>query len=141
MDHVFEGNMVSTRPASIMRFAYRLTLNFSFQLDDINQLFLPHMCSKLMWFYQEVEEPEVPQLNDMVSADRPVVKSPRAGVRVLSVVLSRCRRRSIVNLLIKPHRRPAAMRRVRRAGESWKAVGWNLSNCRFRERGSGIEAL
>nr|CAI5822333.1 unnamed protein product [Callosobruchus analis] len=36
MDHVFEGDM----------------------LDDINQLFLPHMKTKLMWFYQEVEEPQ-----------------------------------------------------------------------------------
>ncbi|XP_063236082.1 dynein axonemal heavy chain 5-like [Bacillus rossius redtenbacheri] len=34
MDYVFEGNM----------------------LDEINQLFLPHMRDKLMWFYQEVEE-------------------------------------------------------------------------------------
>ncbi|CAG9558497.1 unnamed protein product [Danaus chrysippus] len=36
MDHVFEGNM----------------------LDDINQLFLPHMRNKLLWYYQEVEEVE-----------------------------------------------------------------------------------
>ncbi|KAJ8970194.1 hypothetical protein NQ314_001341 [Rhamnusium bicolor] len=25
-------------------------------LDDINQLFLPHMKTKLMWFYQEMED-------------------------------------------------------------------------------------
>ncbi|KAE8738033.1 hypothetical protein FOCC_FOCC016487, partial [Frankliniella occidentalis] len=36
MDHVFEGNM----------------------LDEINQLFLPHMRNKLLWFYQEIEEGE-----------------------------------------------------------------------------------
>lgn len=36
MDHVFEGDM----------------------LDEINQLFLPHMKSTLVWYYQEVEEPE-----------------------------------------------------------------------------------
>ncbi|XP_018911445.2 dynein axonemal heavy chain 5 [Bemisia tabaci] len=38
MDHVFDGNM----------------------LDEINQLFLPHMRNKLLWFYQEVEECESP---------------------------------------------------------------------------------
>nr|CAD7423858.1 unnamed protein product [Timema monikensis] len=38
MDYVFEGNM----------------------LDDINQLFLPHMRNKLLWFYQEVEDTEPP---------------------------------------------------------------------------------
>ncbi|XP_011504753.1 PREDICTED: dynein heavy chain 5, axonemal [Ceratosolen solmsi marchali] len=37
MDHVFEADM----------------------LDEINQLYLPHMKSTLMWFYQEVEEPEI----------------------------------------------------------------------------------
>ncbi|KAG5886924.1 hypothetical protein JTB14_034200 [Gonioctena quinquepunctata] len=37
MDHVFEGDM----------------------LDEINQLFLPHMKTKLMWFYQEAEDGEV----------------------------------------------------------------------------------
>ncbi|XP_055377517.1 dynein axonemal heavy chain 5 [Condylostylus longicornis] len=36
MDHIFEGDM----------------------LDEINQLFLPNMKSSLMWFYQEVDEPE-----------------------------------------------------------------------------------
>lgn len=36
MDHIFEGNM----------------------LDEINQLFLPNMRNKLLWFYQEVEEVE-----------------------------------------------------------------------------------
>ncbi|CAG9857423.1 unnamed protein product [Phyllotreta striolata] len=35
MDHVFEGDM----------------------LDEINQLFLPHMKTHVMWFYQEAEEP------------------------------------------------------------------------------------
>lgn len=28
------------------------------QLDEINQLFLPNMRNKLMWFYQEVDEPD-----------------------------------------------------------------------------------
>lgn len=28
------------------------------QLDDINQLFLPHMRNKLLWYYQDVEEVE-----------------------------------------------------------------------------------
>ncbi|KAL5273636.1 DNAH5 family protein [Megaselia abdita] len=32
-------------------------LNFS-QLDEINQLFQPNMRNKLLWFYQEVDEPE-----------------------------------------------------------------------------------
>ncbi|XP_008556957.2 dynein axonemal heavy chain 5 [Microplitis demolitor] len=36
MDHVFEGDM----------------------LDEINQLFQPHMRSTLVWYYQVVEEPE-----------------------------------------------------------------------------------
>ncbi|KAK1128262.1 hypothetical protein K0M31_002732 [Melipona bicolor] len=36
MDHVFEGDM----------------------LDEINQLFLPHMKSTLVWYYQEAEESE-----------------------------------------------------------------------------------
>ncbi|XP_037924624.1 dynein heavy chain 5, axonemal isoform X2 [Hermetia illucens] len=36
MDHIFEGDM----------------------LDEINQLFLPNMRNKLLWFYQEVDEPE-----------------------------------------------------------------------------------
>lgn len=31
---------------------------FDFQLDDINQLFLPHMRNKLLWYYQDVEEIE-----------------------------------------------------------------------------------
>ncbi|XP_060534779.1 dynein axonemal heavy chain 5 isoform X2 [Cylas formicarius] len=43
MDHVFEGNM----------------------LDEINQLFLPHMKSKLMWFYQDVLETEPPPPTDV----------------------------------------------------------------------------
>lgn len=30
----------------------------SLQLDDINQLFLPHMRNKLLWYYQDVEEIE-----------------------------------------------------------------------------------
>lgn len=38
MDHVFEDDM----------------------LDEINQLFVPHMRSTLVWYYQEVEELEPP---------------------------------------------------------------------------------
>lgn len=34
-------------------------LNIFFKkLDEINQLFLPNMKNKLLWFYQEVDEPE-----------------------------------------------------------------------------------
>uniref|UniRef100_A0A182YK77 AAA+ ATPase domain-containing protein n=1 Tax=Anopheles stephensi TaxID=30069 RepID=A0A182YK77_ANOST len=42
MDHIFEGNM----------------------LDEINQLFLPNMRNKLMWFYQEVEDVDQPGERD-----------------------------------------------------------------------------
>lgn len=45
MDHVFEGDM----------------------LDEINQLFLPHMKATLMWFYQEVDEPEIQRSTEMVN--------------------------------------------------------------------------
>lgn len=34
------------------------------QLDEINQLFLPNMKNKLLWFYQEVDEPEPPPVVD-----------------------------------------------------------------------------
>ena len=27
------------------------------QLDEINQIFLPHMRNKLIWFYQDAQEP------------------------------------------------------------------------------------
>ncbi|XP_058454765.1 dynein axonemal heavy chain 5 [Malaya genurostris] len=43
MDHIFEGNM----------------------LDEINQLFLPNMRNKLMWFYQEVDEVDMPAERDI----------------------------------------------------------------------------
>ncbi|KAF5305838.1 hypothetical protein FQR65_LT07577 [Abscondita terminalis] len=63
MDHVFEGNM----------------------LDEINQLFIPHAKSKLMWFYQDMEEePQTPvdpnkpstsrNLQSSVSRPNPVMK-------------------------------------------------------------------
>ncbi|XP_064553878.1 dynein axonemal heavy chain 5 isoform X1 [Drosophila montana] len=42
MDYIFEGDM----------------------LDEINQLFLPNMKNKLLWFYQEVDEPEPPPVVD-----------------------------------------------------------------------------
>uniref|UniRef100_A0ABD2XPX0 Uncharacterized protein n=1 Tax=Trichogramma kaykai TaxID=54128 RepID=A0ABD2XPX0_9HYME len=45
MDHVFEGDM----------------------LDEINQLFLPHMKATLVWFYQEVEDPEIPRSGEAVT--------------------------------------------------------------------------
>lgn len=35
-----------------------------FQLDEINQLFLPHMKSKLMWFYQDMPEVELQPASD-----------------------------------------------------------------------------
>lgn len=35
-----------------------------YQLDEINQLFLPNMKNKLLWFYQEVDEPEPPPVVD-----------------------------------------------------------------------------
>ena len=31
-----------------------------FQLDEINQFFLPHLKTKLIWFYQEYEDNEAP---------------------------------------------------------------------------------
>lgn len=62
MDHVFEGNMVHP----ILQYQ-NLVIIFIVQLDEINQLFLPHMRNKLMWFYQEVDEPEVPQPVETVS--------------------------------------------------------------------------
>lgn len=37
---------------------------FALQLDEINQLFLPNMKNKLLWFYQEVDEPEPPPVVD-----------------------------------------------------------------------------
>lgn len=46
MDHVFEGDM----------------------LDEINLLFLPHMRSTLVWYYQEVEEPEALRPPETVKA-------------------------------------------------------------------------
>ena len=39
-------------------------IRFAPQLDEINQLFLPNMRNKLLWFYQEVDEPEPPPAND-----------------------------------------------------------------------------
>ncbi|XP_055923365.1 dynein axonemal heavy chain 5 isoform X2 [Eupeodes corollae] len=42
MDYIFEGDM----------------------LDEINQLFLPNMKNKLLWFYQEVDEPETQTVPD-----------------------------------------------------------------------------
>lgn len=46
MDHVFEGDM----------------------LDEINQLFLPHMKSTLVWYYQEAEESETLRSTEMVKS-------------------------------------------------------------------------
>ena len=44
------------------------------QLDEINQLFLPNMRNKLMWFYQEVDEPE-----SMAQQDQPKPGTSRAA--------------------------------------------------------------
>lgn len=44
------------------------------QLDEINQLFLPNMRNKLMWFYQEVDEPE-----SVAQPDQPKPGPSRAG--------------------------------------------------------------
>lgn len=46
MDHVFEGDM----------------------LDEINQLFVPHMKSTLVWYYQEAEESETLRPTEMVKS-------------------------------------------------------------------------
>lgn len=35
------------------------------KLDEINQLFLPNMRNKLLWFYQEVDEPETVPVQDI----------------------------------------------------------------------------
>jgi dynein heavy chain len=37
------------------------------QLDEINQLFLPYMRNKLLWFYQEVEDAEPSSTAETVS--------------------------------------------------------------------------
>lgn len=58
MDHVFEGDMVQ-----IFILLKSQNLNF-LQLDEINQLFLPHMKSKLMWFYQDMEDTEAAPVVD-----------------------------------------------------------------------------
>lgn len=55
MDNVFEGDM----------------------LDEINLLFVPHMRSTLVWYYQEVEEPEPP--TDTVR-DRRIGSYPRTTI-------------------------------------------------------------
>lgn len=41
----------------------------NFKLDEINLLFQPNMRSKLLWFYQEVDEPETV----------PVPEAPKPG--------------------------------------------------------------
>lgn len=38
------------------------------QLDEINQLFLPYMRNKLLWFYQEVEDAELSPPIETVSS-------------------------------------------------------------------------
>jgi hypothetical protein len=37
------------------------------QLDEINNLFLPYMRNKLLWFYQEVEDTEPSSTTETVS--------------------------------------------------------------------------
>ncbi|GLV32121.1 Dynein heavy chain 1 [Carabus blaptoides fortunei] len=59
MDHVFDGNM----------------------LDEINQLFLPHMRNKLMWFYQDVEE-----IEQHISVEQPKASGSRAPTQILKSI-------------------------------------------------------
>lgn len=52
--------IVSTTYNSSKQYSF-FFLSFQWQnkkLDEINQLFLPNMRNKLLWFYQEVNEPE-----------------------------------------------------------------------------------
>lgn len=35
-------------------------------MDEINQLFVPNMRNKLLWFYQEIDEPEVQAILDII---------------------------------------------------------------------------
>lgn len=58
MDHIFEGNM----------------------LDEINQLFLPNMRNKLLWFYQEVEEAEAAPDYSRPGPSRATASSSRTPV-------------------------------------------------------------
>ncbi|KAL9890241.1 LOW QUALITY PROTEIN: dynein axonemal heavy chain 1 [Glossina fuscipes fuscipes] len=61
MDYIFEGDM----------------------LDEINQLFLPNMKNKLLWFYQQVDEPETQPLQDpnkpSTSRASTTPKTPQCG--------------------------------------------------------------
>lgn len=60
MDYIFEGDMVAySLPMQLPLYTF-----FALQLDEINQLFLPNMKNKLLWFYQEVDEPEPPPVVD-----------------------------------------------------------------------------
>ncbi|KAK0178414.1 hypothetical protein PV328_002364 [Microctonus aethiopoides] len=64
MDHVFEGDM----------------------LDDINQLFLPHMKSTLVWYYQVVDELELVRTTDTVQTIKTgVVRGPTVNAPVNKV--------------------------------------------------------
>lgn len=85
MDHIFDGDMVIPCfdfIAIMLEFCKkkeffavvivikkknsltRFLISWHFQLDEINQLFLPNMRQKLMWFYQESDEPESTAPND-----------------------------------------------------------------------------
>ena len=54
-------------------------MKFDSKLDEINQLFLPNMRNKLLWFYQEVDEPEPAPSQDL---NKP--GPSRAGVSTVS---------------------------------------------------------
>lgn len=64
MDYIFEGDMVVYSLCAYPIKYARLHNFFALQLDEINQLFLPNMKNKLLWFYQEVDEPDPPPVVD-----------------------------------------------------------------------------
>lgn len=52
-----------------------------FQLDEINQLFIPHCRNKLLWYYQEVEE-----LERNLSLEMPKPSTSRAPTQPLKAM-------------------------------------------------------
>lgn len=66
---LFTSSPTTTSTNWLCNLSYQLL-----QLDEINQLFLPNMRNKLLWFYQEVDEPEPPPV-----ADNPKPGPSRAG--------------------------------------------------------------
>jgi hypothetical protein len=55
--------------------------NFRVQLDEINQIFMPNSRNKLLWFYQEVDEPEA-----VVAPDPNKPSTSRAGVASITTI-------------------------------------------------------